>query len=82
MTLKSQLDAIRSGAEKRIPAEKLAVMKAETEAQREAGLTEQILKVGEMLPSFSLQNHRGQTIESSKLFSKGPIMLTVYRGVW
>ena len=82
MTLKSKLDRIRVAGEKRLPAEALTVMKAETEAQREAGITKNILKVGETLPPFSLENHRGETVESSALLSRGPIMLTVYRGLW
>ena len=82
MTLKSKLDRIRLAGEKRLPAEALTVMKAETEAQREAGITKNILKVGETLPPFSLENHRGETVERSELLSRGPIMLTVYRGLW
>lgn len=47
-----------------------------------AGLIESSLQVGHALPSFSLSNQLGETIESAALLKRGPLVVTFYRGGW
>ncbi len=81
MSLKEKLDAIREGS-KRIPAEKLAIMHAVTADQKASGAADRALAVGASLPSFVLSNQNGDTVRSADLLARGPLVLTVYRGVW
>ncbi|KAH6669010.1 thioredoxin-like protein [Halenospora varia] len=40
------------------------------------------IQVGDKLPAFSLSNALGETVTSSSLLSKGPLLITFYRGEW
>ena len=82
MSLSEKLDAIREMASKRIPSDKLAIMHAVTAEQTSSGVAEQALGVGAALPPFELSNHNGETVRSADLLAQGPLVLTVYRGVW
>ena len=82
MSLETQLAAIRAGADKRIPPESLAVMHRVTEEQIKSHVVDRVIKVGSTLPAFALPNQRGETVRSEALLSRGPLVLTVYRGVW
>lgn len=82
MTLADELTKLREASAGRIPAEKRAVMGAATEALRESGILDGVPKVGDSLPAFSLQNAQGVDIHSDDLLSQGPLVVTVFRGVW
>ena len=82
MTLASQLDAIREGSAKRIPADKRAVMGQATQDLRESGIMDTVPKVGDTLPAFALKNSGGTEIRSADLLAQGPLVLTVFRGSW
>ena len=82
MSLKDKLDQIRAGAAKRIPADSLAVMHAVTAEQQASGPADRAIAVGATLPSFELANQHGHTVRSAELLAKGPLVLTIYRGVW
>ena len=47
-----------------------------------SGAADRALAVGATLPPFELSNQRGETVRSSELLARGPLVLTVYRGVW
>ncbi len=82
MSLAEKLDEIRAAGAKRIPPDKREVMSAVTQAQREAGIADKAIKVGATLPDFSLTNAQGVEIHSNDLLAQGPVVLTVFRGVW
>jgi hypothetical protein len=82
MTLAAQLDAIREGAAKRIPAEARAVMGQATQDLRESGILDGVPKVGDALPAFSLRNSQGKEVSSGSLLAQGSLVLTVFRGSW
>lgn len=81
MNLAEKLDAIRERGAKR-PAEIREAMARAVQALRDAGAADRALKVGDSLPPFSLANRRAVEIRSSELLSKGPLVLTVFRGSW
>jgi peroxiredoxin len=48
----------------------------------ESGLADEVPKTGEKAPDFTLPNIYGDTINSAKLLTQGPLVLHFYRGGW
>jgi hypothetical protein len=82
MTLAERLDTIRQGAGKRIPPDKRAIMHRATDDLRSSGILNGVIKVGDPLPPFALENAFGEEARSSELLANGPLVLTVFRGSW
>jgi hypothetical protein len=80
--LAERLDTIRQGADKRIPADKRAIMHRATDDLRASGIMDGVIKVGDPLPPFALKNAFGEEVRSSELLTNGPLVLTVFRGSW
>lgn len=47
-----------------------------------AGAADKAKKVGEVAPTFSLRDADGNEISSTEMLSKGPLVISFYRGVW
>ena len=82
MKLGEQLDQIRARAEKSFPAPALELIHRATAELQTSGILERMIKVGDRLPGFELPNHKSDVIKSADLLAKGPLILTVYRGLW
>lgn len=82
MTLQSRLDAMKNAAMKKIPEDAAAVMGRATQDLIDSGIVENAVKVGDKAPDFSLTDTEGKLYEGSKLWSKGPLILSFYRGLW
>ena len=82
MTLAERPDTIRQGADKRIPPDKRAIMHRATDDLRSSDILNGVIKVGDPLPPFALQNAFGEEVRSSELLSSGPLVLTVLPGSW
>ena len=82
MTLAERLDTIRQGADKRIPPNKRAIMHRATDDLRLSGILDGVIKVGDRLPPFALNNAFGQEARSPEFLATGPLVLTVFRGTW
>ena len=82
MPLAERLAAIRQGADKRIPADRRAIMHRATDNLRASGIMDYVIKVGDPLPPFDLKNAFGRGVRSSELLARGPLVLTVFRGSW
>ncbi|MBO6784011.1 MAG: hypothetical protein JJ899_12165 [Alphaproteobacteria bacterium] len=82
MSLQEKLAEISAAGAKRIPEEARKTMGAATQALRESGIMDSTIKVGEKLPSFSLKNADGETVNSDDLLAQGAVVLTVFRGHW
>ncbi len=82
MSLAEQLDRIRAGGAKRIPTETRAIMDAATQNLRDSGIMDRTLRVGDRLPDFALANAQGDIVRSTDLLARGPMVVTVFRGVW
>ena len=80
--LAERLDTIRQGADKRIPADKRAIMHRATDDLRASGIMDGVIKVGDPLPPFALKNAFGEEVCSSELLANAPLVLTVFRGSW
>ena len=82
MGLSEQLEKIRESAAERIPADSIAVMHRATEYLRASGIMDRVLKVGDTMPSFNIENTRGETVNSADLLAKGPLVVSFFRGKW
>lgn len=82
MSLEEKLAQIRAGSADRVPQDKLEVMHRETVKLRESGIADRVVEAGETLPAFALPDVDGEVVRSEDLLARGPLVVTVYRGVW
>jgi hypothetical protein len=82
MTLQSRLDAIREASKGRIPPETRAIMERSVEGLRGSGIMQRVARVGQAAPDFALPNATGETIGLAELRTRGPVVLSFYRGRW
>ena len=87
MSLKAEIDKMlddlhagRFGVT--IPPEVFASMKQATDELIASGAADRALRVGDRLPTFSLEDHEGVTYSSEMLLGEGLLILSFYRGVW
>jgi hypothetical protein len=87
-SLKELLDGTRRAAEGdgtkpgRIPPDALAIMHRVTADQRELGFQARMPKPGEVTPAFTLANQDGADVSSAALVSRGPLVISFFRGRW
>jgi peroxiredoxin len=53
-----------------------------TEDLRASGIMDRVIKVGAPLPAFALPNADGEEVRWADLRTKGPLVLTFFRGSW
>ena len=84
MSLKEKLDAFRAQVEsgRRIPIAVVEQLHKSTEELVASGQAERAKKVGDKAPPFALEDPDGRTVSLVDLLSKGPVVLSFYRGVW
>ena len=82
MSLNETLQQMRAAALGRIPAEKAAIMTKTTADLVNSGITDKALSRGDRAPEFVLEDFMGQPHVSRELLTKGPLVLSFYRGSW
>lgn len=87
MKLQDRLDAYKadfeSGKLARKPSkEALAIMHRATADLIAAGHASRALKAGDRAPGFTLSDADGNVVSAHHLLSKGPLVVSFYRGVW
>lgn len=88
MTLQAKLDAMREDFENGrfpllIPTQaQLDTMHRATQLLVASQQAEMALKAGDKAPEFTLQDADGKPVSSRSLLSRGPLVVTFYRGVW
>ena len=82
MRLQERLDAMREASKARIPAETRAVMQRGIDELRASGMMDRIAGVGQRAPDFTLASARGQSVRLADLVTRGPAVLSFYRGRW
>ena len=82
MTLNEQLQAMKEKSKERIPAEARAIMERATDDLRTSGAVDRVVKVGQRAPDFTLANAAGRSVSLSELLTRGPVVLSVFRGRW
>jgi peroxiredoxin len=87
MTLQARLDAFKADfkggkAPYFAPPEIHPVMERATAELIASGQAGRALKAGDRAPGFTLNDPDGRPVSSAELLSKGPLVLSFYRGVW
>ncbi len=82
MSLKEELEKFLAQFKKDVPEEVCNIISTESERLAQSGISDQSLKVGDKAPAFSLSNGAGKTVSSNDLLSKGPLVVSFYRGGW
>jgi peroxiredoxin len=80
--VRKELDAIREKSSKSATPERLRVYEQGIEEIRKSGAAEKALKVGDRAPDFTLPGATGKEVRLSELLSRGPVVVTWYRGAW
>lgn len=87
MSLQDKLDAWRTNFEAggppfNAPAWIHEPMHRATDELIASRAAERALKVGDVAPVFTLKDADGRPVSSADLLSKGPLVVTFYRGIW
>ena len=82
MSLQEQLDAMRTQFQAKAPKETLEIMHRAVDDLRSSGILGRVPKVGDRAPEFTLPNMAGQPVSSRDLLSRGPLVVSFYRGRW
>jgi hypothetical protein len=67
-------------AKRNRPPEIVAILKRGNKIVQESGAAG--LRIGERAPDFALPNQQGEMVRLSDRLSRGPVVLSFYRGVW
>ena len=82
MSLAEKLTTIRAGGVKNIPKDWQTVMGRSMDELRASGIMEGVIKVGDKLPDFTLNDDDGSAVSSHALLADGPLVVTIFRGHW
>jgi peroxiredoxin len=83
MALQDRLDAFKAKFETEMaPPDVVAVMHRVTNELIASGQAGRALKAGDRAPMFTLPDPDGNLVSSQDLLTKGPLVLTFYRGAW
>lgn len=80
--LQKDLDALRQDLMAAAPPETVAVMGRAAEELIRSGIVERTVPVGSPAPDFSLPNTVGRHVSLSAVTTRGPAVVTFYRGAW
>ena len=81
-TLEERLDRMRAASAKKIPDDAKAVMAHAGQDLRDSGIIDRIPSVGNAFIPFELVDTKGNRVRSADLLARGPLVVSVYRGVW
>lgn len=87
MSLQDKLDAFRADFKAgkppfNAPPEIHPVMERATAELIASGQAGRAIKAGDRAPHFNLKDQNGDDVSSASLLTKGPLVVTFYRGVW
>ena len=87
MSLQDKLDAFKANFEAgkppySVPPSVIETMHRATAELIASGQAERALKAGDKAPIFLLNDSDGHLVSSAELLSKGPLVVSFYRGVW
>jgi len=81
-TLQERLDRIKAGFLAQVPDEVKQLMAGAQEELHASGIMSRLPSAGDRLVNFQLTDTDDREVSSSDLLSRGPLVLTVYRGAW
>jgi hypothetical protein len=81
VSLKRRLKTIADGLSAQAP-EASAALHGFIEDLRATGIEDRVLRVGDRAPAFELEAVHGSRLSLDSLVTRGPVILTFYRGRW
>lgn len=81
-TIREQSDLMKAASAGRLPGEVLDVFDRSIEKLLEQGLPSNIVKVGDRLDSFTLDDATGQSVSLEEIVASGAAVIVFYRGGW
>ena len=82
MRLQDEIKAFNEKTLAGIPQETINIMVKAAENLAATGIVNRAIAKGDAMPPFSLPNVHGQIVTSADLLSKGPQVISFYRGSW
>ena len=82
MLLQDEIKAFNEEALANIPQETIDIMAKSAKRLADSGIVNRALAKGDRMPPFSLPDVHGQTVTSGTMLSKGPMVVSFYRGSW
>ena len=82
MALQEKLDMMREMSKTRIPPEARAIMERSIDDLRTSGIMSRVARVGQPAPDFALPDAAGRPVSLRELLTRGPVVLSFYRGRW
>ena len=82
MRLQEKLHNLKANFEKSAPKETLAIMHRATSDLITSGIMDQVVKIGDKAPDFELKDNVGKVIRLKDFLTKGPVVISFYRGKW
>jgi len=83
MSLQDKLDVLKTKFETEMaPPDVVAVMHRVTDELIASGQAGRALHAGDRVPVFALPDPDGKLVSSQDLLTRGPLVLTFYRGAW
>jgi hypothetical protein len=80
--LQEKLTLLRKGFEAQAPKKVVEIMHRATKDLEKSGILDGTVNVGDKAPDFSLKNADGEEFRLHELLTRGPVVLTFYRGKW
>lgn len=80
--LRDRLSTLKAAAAERIPAATMSTMLRSRKAVESSGILDRTVRPGATMPDFSLADAHGQSVRLEQLRAHGPVLITLYRGVW
>jgi len=80
--LQKDLDALRQGYLEHAPPDVVAAMDKAAHDLIRSGIVERTASVGSPAPDFALPNAVGREVRLSAVTTRGPAVITFYRGAW
>ena len=82
MRLQERLDAYKNSFLETAPPEAVQIVQKATQDLKNSGILDKVLKVGELAPDLSLPDVTGNMVELKSLLTRGPVVISFYRGQW
>jgi peroxiredoxin len=82
MTLQDELDSVFQELNCTLDPQMRGAMERAEQLLLASGVVDRALKAGERAPDFELRNARGEHVRSVELLTKGPLVLSFFRGGW
>ena len=82
MDLTAQLNDLKQQLGRELPRGILTEIGQFVQGLAQSGIEKTSCQAGDRIPPFSLPNISGKIVSSEEILSRGPMVISFYRGVW